>query len=146
MGSYHCRQVEDFVLLLCKFSSFNQTYPSTNDIFVFFCRFIDDEFMLTKVDHIFVFHIFVSCAFWNPLISMRLFRASCMIVMLCSLLGFLLSKYLRKCLVIVHSLTVLLAPLQFTRSGNVRRTGNNNNMLYYQIEKGKKAKLYNIIY
>jgi len=37
-----------------------------------------------------------------------------MLVMLCSLLGFLLSKYLRKCLVIVHSLAVLPALLQFT--------------------------------
>jgi len=37
-----------------------------------------------------------------------------MLVTLCSLLGFLLSKYLRKCLVIVHSLAVLPALPQFT--------------------------------
>ena len=45
-----------------------------------------------------------------------------MSVMLCSILGFLLGRYVRKCLVIVHSLTVLPALLQFSRSGNVRRT------------------------
>ena len=45
-----------------------------------------------------------------------------MSVMLCSILGFLLSRYLRKCLVIVHSLTVLPVLLQFSRTGNVRRT------------------------
>ena len=45
-----------------------------------------------------------------------------MLVMLCSLLGFLLSTYLMKSLVIVQSLAVLPALPQFTRSGNVRRT------------------------
>ena len=47
MGSYHSRQIADLVLLLSEFSFFNNTNCPTNSIFIF-CRYIDDEFMLTS--------------------------------------------------------------------------------------------------
>ena len=47
MGSYHSRQIADLVLLLSEFSFFNNINHSANGIF-FFCRYIDDGFMLTN--------------------------------------------------------------------------------------------------
>ena len=49
--SYPSRQIADLVLLLSKFSFFNNTNCPTNSIFVF-CRYIDDGFVLTSKNNL----------------------------------------------------------------------------------------------
>ena len=46
MRSYHSRQIADLLLFLSEFSFFNKTNCSAN--ILLFCRYIDDDFMLTK--------------------------------------------------------------------------------------------------